>query len=149
LTGTTVADGVAALVAVFDAVKPAGWQVLDGGTYGVDVVPQFLYVAFSRDPSAPDVEVTPTPANASLTSMWETYTVHCELSTWADADDVPGQRRAAVAAYNAFVPALAANPTLGDVVATAYPGPFDVTSAPSGEGTLATVRFTVQISACK
>lgn len=138
----SLSQGIAALVAKFTAASPAGFQVLDGGVVATDDA--FLLVGGSDSDASDDITLS-IPLTDHISRV-QTFDVTCVVSVWVGDANVAVPRGRALDLFDGYRAALRADPTLGRAVIQARITSAGVNQGVSGEGAVATVTFTVNVT---
>lgn len=144
MSGSAIAAGLDALIALYAAAAPTGFQVGDGRPF--DPKRKFLAVGWIGD-AQPSVEAARVRLDAAVARQQETFTVTNLLSVWSGKDLRPEVRAEAFDAFDAFDAALAGDRTLGRAVMVAQVTELNYMPARVAEGAMAQIRFAVTIRA--
>lgn len=143
MSGTTLDAALTALTATYTAAAVAPWVVVDGRPY--DPPERFLAVGWNpNNPAASGVRAI---ADMGMSRNSENYQVACLLSAFAGDELTPALRGEVCQAFDLFDAALAANRTLGGVVAKAWLSQFDYLPNFAAEGAFGQIHFAVTIAA--
>ncbi|MDH2429319.1 hypothetical protein [Sphaerisporangium sp. TRM90804] len=145
---STVPIALDALVAAARRALP-GVQVVDGDPVE-DIADKLMCIGYGADPDEPVVEMVRTRDQATTTPEHESYTVTCGAWAWPGHEvDIKAARDQVYAMLSAFAAELAADPTLGDVVARAQITTDSYAQGQTDRGASAGVRFTIAVDAWK
>lgn len=140
MSGSAVRSFTVALQALFDAAKPAGWEVLGRRPFDPTSM-KFLAVGWSGSEFTPSIQVPQRqPSNAFGDQQQETVNVLCLLSAWDGSTD-PEQEL--FDAFDAFDAALNADLRVGGTAMTARISTFDYTPVKVAEGHGGQLQFIV------
>lgn len=106
-----------------------------------------LLIAWEDDDELPSINGTRGRASFAAGDDTEVYDVLCLLSCWTGDVDIKGTRQTLIDALDVLDDVLAADHTLGGLVAGARVTDFAFAQPITDAGSTATLRFTVHIEA--
>ncbi len=133
---------------MFTTVMPAGVQIIDGGTSEAEV--DYVAVGYSEGDNGvvgPAVSMEAAVSDEALREAFETYDVLCETSSWTGDDNPSAARKRVFELYDLANAAVSADPRLGDTVMLTRVSAGNLIQGLSGEGSVASLSFTVHVQA--
>ncbi|MFI6819264.1 hypothetical protein ACIBG7_43235 [Nonomuraea sp. NPDC050328] len=141
---STVPAVLDALLSLWAKALP-GVQVVDGQP--LEVEPDVVFVGFTGLPGEPVVTSTRTREQAATLPEHEAYAITCLASSLRGETDAKQVRDRVYEMVSALAGELAADPTLGGLVARAELSTESFAQEQTNEGAAATLQFVVNVDA--